>query len=112
MKILPIAVFITVFLSIAIIIASLALWNWIQLQKMYMIQEILSDPEKFERLRILLKEGTKSRIHLKKADAAVERKSSCPQPTKLRQVLFSLLKAVLPTVASAIAKSLLERFLG
>lgn len=60
----------------------------------------------------LMEKATDCRIRLEKAHATREKKSSCPRPTKLRQLLFSLLNPVITAGVSAAIKSLIEGYLG
>lgn len=111
MKYLIIAVIAAIFLFCLFVVA-LAFRFLFQLMKMQMMQEILSDDEKSERLCRLMKESTNCRIRLLKADAARKGKSSRPTPSKLRQLLFSLLSTAITAGVSVFVKSLVEGFLG
>lgn len=111
MKYLIIAVIAAIFLFCLFVVA-LAFRFLFQLMKMQMMQEILSDDEKSERLCRLMKESTNCRIRLKKASTARKGKSSCPRPGKLRQLLLSLLNAAITAGVSALIKSLIEGYMG
>ena len=74
--------------------------------------EIISDNQKSENACRLMKESADNHIRLKKADARREKKSSCPRPGKLRQLLLSLLNAAITAGVSALIKSLIEGYMG
>lgn len=109
MKNIILAVIIAVFLliSLKIVVDFLS-----KRQKEQDFMEIISDNQKSENACRLIKESTDNHIRLKKADARREKKSSCPTPTKLRQLLFSLLNPVITAGVSAAIKSLIEGLIG
>ena len=102
----------TVLLSTFVLSKVFAFWIAFNLLRNYFLQTLISDDEKSERLCRLMKESTNCRIRLLKADAARKGKSSRPTPSKLRQLLFSLLSTAITAGVSVFVKSLVEGFLG
>ena len=60
----------------------------------------------------LMEKATDCRIRLEKADARREKKSSCPKPTKPRQLLLSLLGTAMKASVTALINSLIGRISG